>query len=194
MRESGSTSLLVTGPTTGVGKTTVALNLAIAISKLSTINVLLVDLDLRASSMQRMLGTETGYGTERLADKDFSLPRAAVSLGIPSLHALPCAERLADSSERLMSPPASAFFELLRNRPSGQVVIYDTPPVLGCDDVPAVLPSMEAALMVVEEGRTSRAELHGALRRIASIPVVATVFNKSREPGDTEVLLLMSGS
>lgn len=177
----GARSVLVTGPTAGVGKTTVSLNLAINISKLSGMKVVLIDLDLRGSSMQDILGTETDYGTERIADEDFSIARAALSLGYDGLLVLPCAKRTADSSERLLAPVALDFFRRMQRLPAGFLVIYDTPPVLGCDDVAAILPSMEAAIMVIEEGRTSRRELADATSRLGSLPVVTTVLNKSRD-------------
>ena len=177
----GARSVLVTGPTAGVGKTTVSLNLAINVSKLPGMKVVLIDLDLRGSSMQAILGTTTDYGTERIADEDFSIARAALSLGGDGLLVLPCAERTPDSSERLLAPAALALFERLRRLPGGFLVVYDTPPVLGCDDVTAMLPSMEAAIMVVEEGRTSRRELEETRARLGSLPTVSTVLNKSRD-------------
>lgn len=174
-------SLLVTGPTAGVGKTTVSLNLAINIANLPDRKVILVDLDLRASSMQTVLGITKDYGTERIADTDFSIHRAASSVGIHGLIILTCAARTQDSSELLLSPVTRSFLERLRNLPKEYLVIYDSPPILGCDDVSAILPSMEAALMVVEQGATSKRELSEAMSRIESLPVVSTVLNKSRD-------------
>lgn len=180
LRELGARSLMVTGPTAGVGKTTVALNLALNIARLEYKHVLVVDLDLRASSMLDVLGLKRKHGSERLAEPDFSLAQASVPLG-PRLRVLPCADRREDSSECLVSKSALSFFDTMSRLPEDFVVIYDTAPVLGCDDVPAVLPVMEAAILVVEEGRTGRAELREAQRRLGSVPLVATVLNKSRD-------------
>lgn len=177
----GARTLMVTGPTAGVGKTTVSLNLAINASRLPNMKVVLIDFDLRGSSMLEILGSTQSYGTERIADRDFSIVRARVSLGGGGPLILPCAERTIDSSERLMSPAANALVARLQRLPKGFLVIYDTPPVLGCDDVAALLPNMDAAVMVVEEGRTSRRELNEAIERIDAIPVISTVLNKSRD-------------
>lgn len=181
LNEMGAKSLLVTGPTAGVGKTTVSLNLAINISRLPNQKVVLVDLDLRGSSMQNILGIQHDYGTEMLSDAGFSMNRAAVSIGCPRLLVLTCAKRTTDSSEVLHSPVAKSLFKRLRNLPDGYITIYDSPPVLGCDDVPTLLPSMESALMVVEEGNSSRREFKDSMSLMSSVPVVGTVLNKSKD-------------
>jgi len=174
-------TLLVTGPTAGVGKTTVSLNLALAMSKLPGKKVVLIDLDLRGSSMQTALGIKKEYGTERLAEANFSFEHAALSYKKDSLTILTCAERTRNSSELLLSPEATAWFKHLRNLSEEYLVIFDSPPVLGCDDVSAILPNMEAAIMVVEEGSTSRRELGEAMSLIHPLPVISTVLNKSRD-------------
>lgn len=131
--------------------------------------------------MQKILGVNHSYGTEKIAETEFSMSRAAVSIGCPRLMVLTCAKRTTDSSEVLHSSVAKSLFKRLRNLPNGYITIYDSPPVLGCDDVSTLLPSMEAALMVVEEGDTSKGELKDAMSLMSSIPVIGTVLNKSRD-------------
>jgi len=177
----GSNSFLVTGPTAGVGKTTVSLNLAINLAKLTNLCVMLVDLDLRGSSMQKVLGLNANYGFERIADSDFSYSRASVELKWRNLRVLPCTQRLDNSSELLLSPQAKSFFRTMRDLPKNFLVIYDSPPVLGCDDVLAVTGDVDAVVMVVEEGRTSRKELNDAMETVVNLPIVSTVINKSRD-------------
>jgi len=131
--------------------------------------------------MQEALGIKKAYGTERLAEANFSFEHAALSYRQDSLTILTCAERTLDSSELLLSPIAISWFNRLRSLSAEHLVIFDSPPILGCDDVSAILPNMEAAIMVVEEGGTSRRELSEALNRIRPLPVISTVLNKSRD-------------
>lgn len=180
-RDLGVRSLMVTGPTEGIGKSTLALNLAIYLSRMH-ITTFLIDLDLRCSSLMDTLGVKMEYGSERIGDKDFSMIQATLQLGLPNLFIVPCADRVMDSSERLCTSYARTFFSEFPSRlPNNSFVIYDTPPVLGCDDVPAILSSMESVVMVVEEGRTSRREVSDSLRLIQSLPLLGTVMNKSRD-------------
>lgn len=180
-RDLGVRSLLVTGPTEGIGKTSIALNLAIYLSRMH-VNTLLIDLDLRGSSLLKTLGINREYGSERIGEQGFDIRLATVQIGLPNLYIVPCAERMIDSSERLCSDYATAFFKELPLRlPKNSFVIYDTPPLLGCDDVPAILSCMESVLMVVEEGRTSRREIIESRELIKPLPLLGTVMNKSRD-------------
>ena len=177
----GVHTVLVTGPTQGVGKTSMSINLAYSIAKLPNQKVILIDLDLRGSSMQSKLGIGSSYGSERIGDDDFSFVRASHYLGNDRLLVLPASHRLNDSSEILMSDITRKNLELMSKAQDSCYVIYDAPPLLGCDDVAALIPSMDAAIMVVEEGITSRSELAESMRVLNGLPVIATVLNKSND-------------
>ena len=174
-------TVLVTGPTQGVGKTAMSINLAYSISKLQNCKAVLIDLDLRGSSMQSKLGINSEYGSERIGDHDFSFVRASYYLGNDNLLVLPASHRLSDSSEILMSDITKKNLDLMSKTQDSCYVIYDAPPVLGCDDVAALIPSMDAAIMVVEEGVTSRSELSESMRILDELPVIATILNKSND-------------
>lgn len=174
-------SVLVTGPTVDVGKTIVSLNLAFNIAKLKKKRVILIDLDFRGSSMQSVLGINKDYGTERIADAEFSFNRATTKIHGYELRILTCAKRLLDSSEILLAPATVARLKFFRSLSKDHIVIFDSPPILGCDDVAALLPSVEAAIMVVSEGSTSRRELSNAAENLGSLPIISTVLNKSRD-------------
>ena len=181
MQGLGVHTVLVTGPTSGVGKTSISINLAYSIARLPNRRVVLIDLDLRGSTMQSKLGVKSDYGSERIGDKDFSFIRASHKLGSDRLLVLPAANRLRDSSEMLMSDFTKKNLELMSKSQDSFYVIYDAPPILGCDDVTALIPNMDAAIMVVEEGVTSRSELSESMSALGQLPVIATVLNKSND-------------
>ena len=177
----GVHTVLVTGPTQGVGKTSMSINLAYSISRLPNQKVVLIDLDLRGSAMQSKLGIKSSYGSERIGDNDFSFIRASHYLGNDRLLVLPASYRVSDSSEILMSEITQKNLDLMSKFQDSCYVIYDAPPLLGCDDVAALIPSMDAAIMVVEEGVTSRSEIAESMRILDGLPVIATVLNKSND-------------
>lgn len=80
-----------------------------------------------------------------------------------------------------MSDIARENLELLGKTQDSCYVIYDAPPTLGCDDVAALIPYMDAAILVVEEGVTSRSEIRESMKVLDKLPVIATVLNKSHD-------------
>jgi Mrp family chromosome partitioning ATPase len=69
----------------------------------------------------------------------------------------------------------------VRNRYEERIVIFDMPPMLGCDDVAAVAPIMDACLVVIEEEKSQYSELQESLDRIEDVAIVGYVLNKSKE-------------
>ncbi len=71
--------------------------------------------------------------------------------------------------------------EELKARYPSRIVLFDLPPVLPCDDVIAFAPYVDAALLVVEDGKTQESELKRAVELLDSINILGTVLNKSTE-------------
>jgi tyrosine-protein kinase Etk/Wzc len=71
--EAGNTTLLVTGPTPGVGKSFLCVNLALVLGQAGK-RVLLIDADMRKGHLNRVLGTDVGIGLSEFitgnADRD----------------------------------------------------------------------------------------------------------------------------
>jgi Mrp family chromosome partitioning ATPase len=100
--------------------------------------------------------------------------------GIGRFVLLPGGRAISNSTEILTSPKMVALVEELKHRYPSRVVIFDLPPLLHTADVLAFSPYTDALLMVVEEGRTTGAELQRALSLVKnSRPVLGTVLNKA---------------
>ena len=173
--------LLVTSPTKGAGKSVTAANLAINIARHQDREVLLVDLDLRSPSLAQLFGLKVASGVEHAGRGGFDLKSAIVETDIPRLSLLPCAAPHQNSSELLLDRPLSSLIRSLQRDNTGYTVVFDAPPVLGCDDVPAIAPIVDLALMVVGEAQTSRKELVRALGDIQGIDIAGVLLNKSRK-------------
>ena len=183
MAELGCNGVMVTGPTANVGKSTVAINLAAALARQPERRVILVELDLRAPTLADALGLDVTSGIERAVYTGFDARGALLAVPGLGFHALACGGAQTDSSEILSSPGFRALLETLSTRWEHHTVVFDAPPALGCDDVPALAPAMRAAVMVVQEGRTTRAELRGAIGALGGVPVLSVVSNRSRSTG-----------
>lgn len=172
---------MVIGPSKDVGKTLTSVNLAIMLAKHQKKRVILADLDLRAPSVHEMFNLTVTKGIAELASGEAKLSEALVSSGVPNLMLLPGHSRVEDSSELLMTESMRALLNMLQSL-KNHIVIFDTPPVLGCDDVSALAPYMGGCLLVVRETLSSRSELMETLQMIGNnCPFLGVAINGSRE-------------
>lgn len=148
MRQNGWTSVGITSPTTGCGKTTVSLNLAFSLAQSQT-RVLLVDLDLRRPAVARHIGLSLAYS---MAD----VLQGKVE---PADHFVRCGENLAigagaaagigNSGDLLLSEAAARGVAALESHFMPEVIVYDLPPMLVADDVLAFMPYLDCVLLIV---------------------------------------------
>jgi Mrp family chromosome partitioning ATPase len=187
MQARGWNTLAVLSAGPDEGKTFTAINLAIAISAQKDSTALLVDLDLRFPRIYRRFGFIPTVGVEDCLHGDASLADAIVGIeGYPGLMVLPARGPVAHSSELVGSASARAFFREIKNRYANRIVIYDLPPVLATDDAISFLPQVDAALMVVGDGRTQRDDLLRCLEMLRDTPILGTVLNGSTRERSAE--------
>jgi capsular exopolysaccharide synthesis family protein len=181
MKAKGWRALAVTSPGPGEGKTLTAVNLALSLAQDVNQTVLLVDLDLRHPGVHRAFGYEPAAGIGDHLFDGVPLPDILFTPGVERLVILPGRESVASSSEVLASPLVVNLVEELKNRYPDRLVVFDLPPVLSADDALAFSPYVDAVLMVVEEGRTTRDGFERALRYLGQTPVLGTVLNRTAE-------------
>jgi len=172
--------LAVTSPGIGEGKTLTALNLAASLALEVDYTVLLVDANLRHPSLHEHLGLPGEPGLSDYLLEDTPLPELLVHpKGIDHLTILPGGRALLNSAEMLNSPKMSKLVDELKNRYAGRIVIFDLPPVLSAADAMAFSPYVDATLLVVEEGKTTRQEVENAVAMLSSTNILGTVLNKA---------------
>lgn len=182
MRNNNWTSVAVTGPATGCGKTLTAINLAISLAMEVTHTVLLVDLDLRKPSIHKYFDYEPELGLSDYLTGDIPLYKLLFSPGIERLVVLPGRAALPNSAEMLRSPKMVALVNELKTRYPDRLVVYDLPPILAADDALAFSPYTDSILMVAESGATRKEDLQKAYEIVKNAPLVGTVLNKSEAP------------
>lgn len=172
----------VIGGAPGAGKTLTAINLAIAIAAEHDRTALLIDLDLRRPSIHTKLGIDCRVGIEDCLRNGRPLRDAMVRLaGYERLVVLPARESCVDSSELLGSQRTQECIREMRQRYKDRVLIFDLPPVLQADDALAFSRHVQAALLVVGDGRTQRADVKRTLHLLKDLPILGTVLNGSRD-------------
>jgi capsular exopolysaccharide synthesis family protein len=173
----GTTALGITSLGNGEGKTTLAINLAIAISMDVNQTVLLVDADLRRPSVARYLGLPTTSGLSDVLGGNASISECLINPGLPRLCILPARDSVANSAELLSSPQMRQLTRELRRRYEDRIVIFDLPPLLTVADTIGFLPMVDATLLVVRDGTVQTSDLKRMVRLLQDHNLIGAVLN-----------------
>lgn len=179
MKEHGWNALAITSPGTQEGKTLTAVNLAISLAREVNYTVLLVDLDLRKPSVHGYFGYVPEKGLTDHLFGDAPLQEVLFNPGVERLVVLPGREAVANSSEVLSSPRMVKLVEELKSRYPSRIVLFDLPPLLSADDAMAFSPYVDAALLVIEDGKTDREDLERSIGFLRTTEILGTVLNKA---------------
>jgi capsular exopolysaccharide synthesis family protein len=166
------------------GRSTVAINLALAFAEAGR-RTLLVDADLRRPQIAGYLGIEGAIGLSDVLAHQVDLDTALQTWGEQKLHVLPSGSLPPHPSELLGSRQMADLVARLRSE--FDTTIIDTPPLRPVTDGVIAALLSDGAIVVVCDGRTSRAQLGRALQalRAAGVPVLGAVRNMVplRRPG-----------
>lgn len=173
--------IMVTSALPGEGKTFFALNLAVSMAIEIDTSVLLVDGDVVRCNLMRSLGLQARKGLlDVLTNPSLDVADVMLKTNIPRLSLLPAGTSNMRSTEILASEAMSNFLEELANRYKDRVVIFDSTPLLLTSEAKVLAAKMGQVLVVVEESRTSYADLQKAFAAVESCPTVMSVLNKDR--------------
>lgn len=180
LREKNWNSLAITSPGINEGKTLTAINLAISLAMEVNYTVLLVDADLRHPSVHSYFGIEAEYGLSDYLMADKPLSELLVHPEeIPGFVILPGGKPLGNSAEMLSSPKMVRLVEELKSRYPSRIILFDLPPLLSAADTLAFSPYVDAALLVIEDGKTQAEDAKQAIGLLQGTNVIGTVLNKS---------------
>lgn len=180
LQEKNWNSLAVTSAGVSEGKTVTAINLAISLAQEVNYTVLLVDADLRHPSVHTYFGCEAREGLSDYLVSDKPLPELLIHpADIPRFVVLPGGQSLPNSSEMLNSPKMARLVEELKTRYPSRIVVFDLPPILDTADALAFSPYVDAALLVIEEGKTQGEDVRHAVGLLQGTTLIGTVLNKS---------------
>jgi len=152
---SGPKVLTVTSALNGEGKSVTAINLALTWARQEQTRVVLVDADLRKSSVHRWLGLEASReGLSTVLQRDGLLNGALITLSSVPLSVLLAGPETNQPAELLESLGMKRVLAALKAQ--FDVIIIDTPPVLPVADPGIIAAQTDGAIFVVRAGRTQR--------------------------------------
>jgi Mrp family chromosome partitioning ATPase len=184
-RDRGWRRIAVTSPTKGCGKSFVTLNLSFALSRGAGPRVMVFDLDMRAPSLAQSLGVDPGVGIAAFLGGRNTWEEASFRIA-PRLAIIPSARPVANSAELLLSPLATEAINTALARLDPALVIFDLPPLIGCDDALAFMPNVDAVLIVTRAGLTTPDDLHTSERLLAGGPEILGVVLNGAEDEDVD--------
>jgi len=175
-------SFVITSSVPGEGKSTVAIYLAQAAAALGQ-RVLLVDTDLRLPQIHNRLELLNGYGLSNLiASEELTLDQVVQQSHLDSaLYVLTAGQIPPDPTKLLSSKKMQALME--QCRAEYDLVIYDSPPLIGLADTKLIASKTDGIAMVVGLGKVKNSEFTRALDDLKSFPgvVLGIIANGSKE-------------
>jgi capsular exopolysaccharide synthesis family protein len=173
--EQPARTLLVTSPSARDGKSTTVANLAVALAR-SGERVIAVDADLRRPRLGSLLGTAPGPGLTDVVTGEVPLD-SALQTTEDGLVVLPAGTLPSNPAELIGSQAMADLLAVLETK--ADVVVIDAPPVLPVTDAVALSTQVDAVVLVVRSGRTSRDRAEDAARRlhVVGARLLGTVLN-----------------
>jgi protein-tyrosine kinase len=181
-QQHGRRVIAVTSPGAGDGKTLTSLNLAGVLARESDAKILLIDADLRRSSVSPKLGIAAG--TAGLADLIAGTKKTLADLVQRpepcGFDVLPAGSSSMPVQQLFRSPRFSEIIEEARGR--YDYVLLDTPPLVPVFDAAVLARKVDGVIVVVAADKTPRKALAAALDLLDPSAVVGIVFNADTTP------------
>jgi protein-tyrosine kinase len=172
-------TLLVTSAGPGEGKSTITLNLAIAIAQAGQ-KTILVDADLRKPVVHKRLGLNNEIGLTNILMHG-PAEEALQETGIPNLRVVTSGPIPPNPAEMLASGMMDKVRDFLKDR--AEMVIFDCPPVVAVTDAAVLSRKVDGVILVVQLGVVERAAARQAKALLENVnaPLLGVVINNVKE-------------
>jgi Mrp family chromosome partitioning ATPase len=186
LADKGWNRVAITSPTQDCGKSFVAMNLAIALSRYENCRTVLLDMDLRKPSLADLLGIENPGSMGDFLRGDRAVEQQFHRFGENGLKigkklAIGLNDRIEPYAAELLARETTHLrIEEMEDDLTPDVVLYDLPPALALDDVIAFRQMYDGVLIVAGGGQTTSPEIREVMRRLGDdIPLLGVVLNKA---------------
>jgi len=169
-------TVLITSASPGEGKSSTAAHLAIACAQIGK-RVLLIDADLRRPTLHKQFGVDCITGLSDVLTREVLVRDATVKVKDTELYLMP-----AGPVSRRAADIISVGFSHVLDRVSGDfdLVIVDSPPMLGISDAQELAGMVDSVIVVTKAGVTSGRAVSDTLSRLNRVGanVMGLVMNQ----------------
>jgi capsular exopolysaccharide synthesis family protein len=171
-------TILITGTTVSEGKSTIASNLAQIFAQ-SDKKVILLDADLRKSTIQEILGIQDNKGLSNLLSNQVELSETVIPINNGNAKLIPAGQYPPNPTELLGSVKFDKLLEHLKN--ITDIILVDGPP-LSVTDAAILASKVDGIILVVQPGHTNRDAIKALIKplKMISTPILGIVSNRER--------------
>ena len=157
----GCKKVIITSPYKSEGKTTTAVNTAIALSQQVNVKVLIIDCDLRRPTVHSLLNIQNEKGLTNYLTEECSLEQAITHTDSPNLDLITYGAIPPNPSELLSSDSMTEMVGKLEEK--YDYILFDTPPVNMVIDVIPIISLSDGIVLVTKHKDTTYPELNKAV-------------------------------
>jgi len=170
--------VLVTSAEHGSGKTSAAINIALALAR-GRKRVLLVDCDFQRPSVLRLLGLEAHTGLAEVVNDGARPGEAAIRITPSGVTVIPLLGRLDNPAEMLSDRAFPELLSMLEN--DYDFLIFDSAPLLHSAEARLLAPMMDRVILVISSGEITAHQLSTAISPLTRDQVLGVVLNRSEQ-------------
>ena len=179
MMDVSNNCIMIAGPSPGVGKSFVSVNLATVLAS-NDKKVLLIDGDLRRGHLHEYLGVERGRGLSEFISGEIPIGDVIHETSVKGLTLIPTGELPPNPAELLLHQRFANCLNVLT--PRYDHIIIDSPPILAVTDATIIGQMAGGTLMVLKAGEHPIREIELAVKRLqqANVNLRGLLFNDIR--------------
>ena len=171
----------ITSAAPDAGKSFLTVNLGASFAAVADGPVFLVDLDLRRASLASKIGlTPEVSVNDYLSGRSESLLELGVRIKGTGVAVFPAAKTRRPPVELLASDQLGRMIADLRALSSSATILVDLPPVFADDDAMIIAEHLDAYILVVDAGRTTKNQVKEAFAMMQPASCIGTVLNRYR--------------
>jgi polysaccharide biosynthesis transport protein len=162
-------TILITSSQPSEGKSTTSMAIATGIARLGR-RVVLLDVDLRRPALHRFLtgpGADNSAGMSTLLTSQGTIEDVLRDTDVETLKVISSGPIPPSPTELLSSNRMQMLLDELASQ--FDLVIVDSPPVLGLADAPLMAALVEGVVLIIQSDRSRRGSLKASLRRLRSM-------------------------
>jgi exopolysaccharide/PEP-CTERM locus tyrosine autokinase len=172
-------TILVTSAVAGEGKSFVASNVATAIASSMDHSVLVVDSDLRRSTMSDIFSLPPkAPGLDFYLNNKCPLENVIYRTSVEKLSVIPAGNTVGNPSELITSSTMTSMLSEVRSRYSDRYIIIDSPPPLFAPETIAVSKHVDGIIVVIRNDKTLKKTVSELLEKLDRKKVIGIILNR----------------